>query len=274
VPSMAAWQIDDKLVASDKRVAGVKKEILFHQNHPFVVEFWRVYGEAYCLGPCPFPSAPKGILDPMIPAKKDLGKDLTKGLTKVLASQEQDQEQEQEQENSPPACAPAIPGATDQGPPPDMDDPLRPEKLFARAMDRGEEITPHFLARIFGIVRQAEVKGTIEWALPKGASEKASGVIDICTSRPEIRPDIVPMMRLLFARAKAGEGNRSADVLQDPSFGFGAFCSGFTKLQEAVQGRTPRAPETKPAARAGPFDVRIGHARAETARHQGGERKL
>lgn len=226
VPSMAAWQIDDKLVETDKRVAGVRKEILFHQNHRFVVEFWNLYGEAFCLGKCPFVVTGKGLSSPLVPPSMSLGS--------------QEQEHDQEQENPPPA--PAIPGgaATDE-PPPDKDDPLRPEKLFDRAMRRGDTITPHFLARMFGFVRESEIPHSLPWAIPKGV-EKAQGVADICQEDRDILADVIPTMRLTFARAKAGIGDFAAETLRDPTVAFGCWCGAFTGLQEAVRGLTPIAP--------------------------------
>lgn len=79
VPNMARFQIGDRLQATDKRVAGIKKQLESLRKSPFFNEFLNLYRESYHLQDVSPSEAPQ----------------------KPLRSQEQDQEQravEQEQE--------------------------------------------------------------------------------------------------------------------------------------------------------------------------------
>lgn len=59
VPQMARYQIGDELRAGDKRRLGqIRAEIQMAGDHPFLAAFWRIYGDAYRLGPGPRQSRP------------------------------------------------------------------------------------------------------------------------------------------------------------------------------------------------------------------------
>lgn len=46
--------------------------------------------------------------------------------------------------------------------------------------------------------------------------------------------DVVPTMRLMFEKARAGTLNKSGDILNNASFAFGTWCSIFTMLREEL----------------------------------------
>lgn len=87
VPNMARFQIGERLQATDKRVAGIKKQLESLRKSPFFNEFLSLYRESYHLQDVSPSEAPQ----------------------KPLRSQEQEQEQEQravEQEQKQVAAAP------------------------------------------------------------------------------------------------------------------------------------------------------------------------
>lgn len=89
VPSMADWQIGEQLQPGDKRIKGIYKELANFRRHPFVVDFWRRYQQAFCLGE--MPDDPHDAITKPLPRPFE-------APSKALRSQEQEQEQEQAQE--------------------------------------------------------------------------------------------------------------------------------------------------------------------------------
>jgi len=248
VPSMAAWQIDDKLVASDKRVAGVKKEILFHQNHPFVVAFWELYGEAYEMGPCPFPSAMKGLTDPMIPPTKDLTKGLGMGLTKALASQEQDQDQEQEQEIPPPARDPAAPDASvqavvQQAVQGALSEPAgKAGDVTAGLVPVDPVRDPLTWAGLQFLWGEARVRhlGGVPHVASAGIGDGLQEALDFVREHPEMAPHVARSMDRFWANVKAGAHDRSAEIVRKAAFAFGCWRQDFGPDYEEFIGKAPK----------------------------------
>lgn len=142
--------------------------------------------------------------------------------------------------------------------------PKTPEAVFEALRSGGRRLTGRTLGIVFGCVRQAEVDGTLSWDVPK-STEKADPQAFGIGADPKAIADVVPTMRLVFVKAKAGEIQKADEVLRDPSFAFGMWSSKFTTLREEIRGLSPAAP--KPKANGPPRDRKFGHARAEDSKH-------
>ncbi len=60
VPNQAKFEIGPRMKVGDKRRGKVLAELQKLAEHPFVAEFWRLYGEPFELGECPIDGASKG----------------------------------------------------------------------------------------------------------------------------------------------------------------------------------------------------------------------
>lgn len=108
---------------------------------------------------------------------------------------------------------------------------------------RDGPLTGNDLQRVFGQVRCKKIGGGLPWQSVRVVGGAASSMADAVNENPEMRDDVIPTMELLFDRAKSGKaGKRSADILREPSFAFGAWCSQWTALREELHGLTPEIP--------------------------------
>jgi uncharacterized protein YdaU (DUF1376 family) len=123
----------------------------------------------------------------------------------------------------------------DLSPPPEISDPDAREPAAP-----GRDVTGLTLIRIFGVIR-SEMVGGLPWQSIR-APEKASDMADAIAADPAACEDVKPTMRLLFSKAKSGRLSKSAEILRDPSFAFGAWCSQFTALREEHRRVSPRGP--------------------------------
>lgn len=81
------------------------------------------------------------------------------------------------------------------------------------------------------------------WQSVRVEGGAASTMADTLNEIPDSSADVIPTMELLFDRAKTGKaGNRSADILREPSFAFGAWLSQWTSLREELHGLAPKIP--------------------------------
>lgn len=106
-------------------------------------------------------------------------------------------------------------------------------------------MTGHSLCRTFGEVR-ARLVGGFPWQSVRVARGAAADMAEAINDEPGARADVVPTMELLLRKAQEGKaGDRSVDIIKQPSFGFGAWLSQWTALREELHGKTPRrAPRT------------------------------
>jgi hypothetical protein len=127
-------------------------------------------------------------------------------------------------ENAPPAASGAAPAHTvDQRP-----------------------ITGHALLTVYAALRSEVVPGAMPWVTPPNARGKASDFAETLVAAGVTWAEVKATMRLQLAEAKAEVGK----ALADASFGFGAWCSGFSAYREAHHGRAP--PAARKVGRAGP----------------------
>ncbi len=82
VPSLAKFQVAERLHQDDKRRKGVENELAKWPKHPFTREFAEIYAESFGLDPTRYEASPSEAPSKPLPSQ----------------DQEQDQEQEQEQE--------------------------------------------------------------------------------------------------------------------------------------------------------------------------------
>ncbi len=115
VPSLAKFQVAERLHKDDKRRKGVENELSKWPKHPFTREFAEIYAESFGLDPNQYQASP------------------SEGASKPLASQDQEQDQEQEQEEEI-RVADAKPSATRKRAPKAPPDPRvdRLRDCFAR----------------------------------------------------------------------------------------------------------------------------------------------
>lgn len=101
---------------------------------------------------------------------------------------------------------------------------------------------------MFGKVR-AEMVGGFPWQSVRVARGSAADMAEAINEEPGARADIVPTMELLIRKAQAGKaGDKSADIISQPSFGFCAWLSQWTALREELHGKSPgmqRQPKTR-----------------------------
>lgn len=148
------------------------------------------------------------------------------------------------------------PDKTSQGKPsqdpdlPPSSQPPDPDRARARVGDGSLEIRlpdgevdSWKLATLFGRVRAEAIPTAMPWIAPTKSSDKAEPIVTAANREPEVRDDILPTMRLLFAKAKLGDYERSGgSILKDASFAWGTWCSSFTALREELHGLTHEAP--------------------------------
>jgi 5-methylcytosine-specific restriction endonuclease McrA len=104
-------------------------------------------------------------------------------------------------------------------------------------------VTGHELQRLFGEIRSRDYGG-LPWQSVRVTGGAASTMAELLNEDPSLRGDVAPTISLLFKRAKGGKaGQRSADILREPSFAFGAWCSQWTSLREEVHGVAPKIPD-------------------------------
>jgi len=110
-----------------------------------------------------------------------------------------------------------------------------------RFLDR--PLTGGDLQRVFGQVRAKKTGSGLPWQSVRAEGGASSSMAELLNDDPTARADVIPTMELLFDRAKAGKaGNRSADIIREPSFAFGAWLSQWTSLREELHGLTPKIP--------------------------------
>jgi hypothetical protein len=109
-------------------------------------------------------------------------------------------------------------------------------------------MTGHRLRSLFAEVRSRLVGG-LPWQVPRVAEGKDASMAEIVNGDPDAPADVVPTMELLFKLAKGGKaGAKSADIMRDGSFAFGAWCSQWTALRERLHGKSPEVPAAARAA--------------------------
>lgn len=119
--------------------------------------------------------------------------------------------------------------------------PETPEAVFELLRSGGGKLTGRKLALLFAQVRVAEVPNSLPWSVPRNASDRDTQAAEL-EADPKALAEIVPTMRLVFAMAREGKVSKPDEILGDPSFAFGFWCSKLTKLREALRGISPRAP--------------------------------
>lgn len=103
-------------------------------------------------------------------------------------------------------------------------------------------LTGHELRRVFSLVRERDLPGSLAWVTPAVAGGKDSTMAEVVNDNPEARVDVIPTMAMLFRLAKEGKaGDKSQEILDDGSFAFGTWCSKWTSLRERLHGKTTRA---------------------------------
>lgn len=98
VPEMARFQIGDHLEPKDKRIAGVRNELMRYRNSPFVKDFCARYGSSYGLNVADFDK-------PLVRSSEAP----YKTLPSQKIEQEQNQEQNQEQKTKTAVRSPSSP---------------------------------------------------------------------------------------------------------------------------------------------------------------------
>jgi hypothetical protein len=246
VPTMVRFQTGDRAFKKeDNIVKGIRRELEQFRRHPFGQDFVRRYNETFALGfeaqVAGTETGPRAVHlgsrgDPFegpSEGSRDPSDALEEGLCcpeASLRNQDQEQEQDQDQEH-PPLSSPR---SSD----PDSDAGTRVAPSVPAA-----SISGHALCVLFGEVRSREVGG-LPWQAVRVANGKASEMADLIASDPGLLADVKPTMELLFKRAKTGKAGKGAEqILRDPSFAFGAWCSSWTALREELHGRAPLIPK-------------------------------
>lgn len=117
-----------------------------------------------------------------------------------------------------------------------------PEEIFTNSIARNRgRLTGQILATVFGLVREDEIPGCLAWVTARGPGNADSMAATIGADRDSV-VDVVPSMRRMFAKAKAGEVTKAGEILADASFAFGHWCATFTRLREEIRGVSPAAP--------------------------------
>lgn len=97
------------------------------------------------------------------------------------------------------------------------------------------------LARLFGAIRTQVTGAGFEWQGNPAQPEKAATFAASITAA-EAWADVEPTIRSFWQQAKAGKLRNADQILRNPSFAFGCWCSEFHGLREALHGKAPAAP--------------------------------
>ena len=102
-------------------------------------------------------------------------------------------------------------------------------------------LTGYSLCQLFARIR-SEALGGIPWQSVRVVGGTATDMAEAINADPAARADVEPTIRLLFKLAKDGKaGDKSAEIVRSGSFAFGAWCSKWTELREALHRKTPTA---------------------------------
>lgn len=131
-------------------------------------------------------------------------------------------------------------------------------------------VTGTELCRLFGSIRARDLGG-LQWQSVKTAGGSATTMAEAINTDPSLREDVAPTMALLFKRARTGAaGARSADIVREASFAFGAWLSQWTSLREELHGLTPVIPV---AARPRPVGEKAWQTADKVAEEQRGSER-
>lgn len=148
-------------------------------------------------------------------------------------------------EISPPGRAGDPPEHPAAAPPPE---PNSGSGATIHPLPSSPKLTGYDLLRIYGEIRADHVEGALPWDVPVSSDGKAETFAGRLS--PEAVADVRPTMDLHFVELTGGEGK--AGALEDPTFGFGCWCGGFTRLREKLHGKGPRE-SAKAAAKQPPW---------------------
>lgn len=148
-----------------------------------------------------------------------------------------------------------LPSGSDPVSDPDPISPAIPDQTRARS----NSLTSAALCRAFGSIRCEVLKVGLPWQGVRADHAKAADMAESISTDPGALQDYQATIRLFFRKAQAGCFDRAADILREPAFAFGAWCSRFTALREELHGAQPPAPMT-------PEQRQRAEARARAAR--------
>jgi hypothetical protein len=136
-------------------------------------------------------------------------------------------------------------------------------------------VTGHSLCLLFGRVRRRVTGKGLDWQSVSVANGKGTSMAELVNATQGAVADVEPSMELIFRWAQAGKAGRSSDqILRDPSFAFGAWCSQWTALREELHGVAPALPEAPPEKRLESLAVAQERQRKEAALDAKVERTL
>lgn len=246
LPNMAPEQIGEKLTdKQDAMVKGVTNILEKFEGHDFTLDFVARYGTAYRLSM----DGHQGVNGQSVDLSKyekwlSVGGDLF--AQRPTRDQDQDQEKDQEKEQAKGGRAPAP----------------APARSETHAITR---FNPATLCRLFGEIRSREVGG-LPWQNVRVANGRDQSMCDMLNADQASVADVEPSMVLFFKRAKEGRaGQRSGEILKEPSLAFASWCSSFTSLREEMLGKTPAVPAAAKPKTAEPFAVASERRREEEA---------
>lgn len=250
LPSMAIEQVGETIAGNNNALRkGVVNQLEHYRGHEFAIDFITRYGEAYgIVGIHEAPlKGPRGSLTgasrllESVPGPSLPG-DRTRSLFDSLPPGDQDQDQEPDQE----------PGQEQQ-----------PAREPARS---NEDAIPVLngttLQQLFGRVRSRMVGG-FDWQGVRVSGGKSTDMAEMINSDPSAAADVEPTMVLLFKNAQAGKYSRSAEMIENPSFAFGAWVANWTALREQLHGKQPAIPPAAKPREAVPFAVAAEQSRSD-----------
>jgi hypothetical protein len=287
VPAMAKYQIGETLAANNTAVhKGINNQLDQYKGHPFEQDFIVRYGAAYGLkritsGDHQTPYAVHvgtqegaetgDLFDKSAPTREPVGSQQAASgqpsggqLALVNAEQGGQEAAVRGLENPDGGASRSGSGSgAGAGSSPAPGAHARSNGDAEKLPSLPDRMDPSWLRRVFGVVREQSLPGAIAWQGPRDVTGKSQDMADLLNDDRESWPDIVPTMQLLFESAKDGrQGQRSKRILEDPSFGFACWCSGWTGLREELHGvvRVTSVATAAPAqsARSGYVPVRSG----------------
>lgn len=114
----------------------------------------------------------------------------------------------------------------------------------ARAVSTRHTRTPltgTALCQTFGMIRSQVLGVGLPWQGVRTDHAKAADMAERIEAEGAAE-DVPPTMRLFFKHAKDGKYTKASEMVRDPAFAFGAWCSKFTPLREELHDRQPAAP--------------------------------